>query len=90
MSVTIPTPSIPVPRPLDQLQSEIDNFNLSHPVGTSVKFWPGPRQDKIPQLGQTIAEAELLGGHTPVVCIKGYGPIRLTHVEPIPRAQTPE
>lgn len=64
----------------------VDNWNLRFPsTPVRVRFWKGLRLGE-PREGETWTEAQLLGGHTPVVYIKGHGAIALTHVEPITEA----
>lgn len=55
-------------------------FNAQHRVGTAVRYWPGVQAGD-GTVSVTRSEAWLLGGHTPVVMVKGYsGAIALTHV----------
>lgn len=58
-------------------------WNLAHPVGTPVTYWPGFR-DGEGRTGRTRTEAFLMGGKDakPVVFIEGMaGWVALTHVE---------
>ena len=75
------------PPSLEELQHQVDEFNLKYPVGTNVKYWPGTRHS-VPKLGKTWTDARVMGGHTPVVYVEGAGAIALSHVEPITRPQT--
>jgi hypothetical protein len=60
----------------------IENFNLRHEVGTPVRYWPGGRDGESREI-VTTSEADLLGGHTPVVFVQDAGAIALTHIEVI-------
>ncbi len=62
----------------------VAEWNAAHPVGTPVRYWTGLRKgDGVASVTRT--EAQLLGGHTPVVWVEGEGAcIALTHVEPKP------
>ena len=58
----------------------VDNWNLKHKVGTRVIFWTGVKEGP-GRSGVTTSPADILNGHTPVVCIQGVGVVALTHVE---------
>lgn len=61
---------------------QIKRWNLAHPRGTLVHYWPGIRKGK-GTLSQTRSDAWLVGG-TPVVAVDGHsGGIALTHVRPV-------
>jgi hypothetical protein len=61
-------------------------WNERFPVGTPVTYWPGRREGH-GQLTTTSSEAQLLGGHTPVVWLYDVsGCVALSHVEPLPPA----
>jgi hypothetical protein len=63
-------------------QSECDDFNAMHPVGSQIRVWPGA-VNAAPPVTVTIVEprAYVLGGHTAVVQVTGgHGCITLTHV----------
>lgn len=63
-------------------QMLVDAWNELHPIGTSVRYWPGFREGD-GKTGRTRSTAQLLGGHTPVVWVEGAtGSIALTHVDP--------
>jgi hypothetical protein len=58
----------------------IEQFNEVCPIGTPVLYWPGERLGEA-RKSVTRSTAWLLGGHTPVVMVKGYaGGIALSHV----------
>lgn len=63
---------------------EVAQFNDHVPVGTPVAYWPGIREGA-GAVSVTRSRAWLLGDHTPVVMVEGYGGgIALTHVLPFP------
>ncbi|HEU4422095.1 MAG TPA: hypothetical protein VFR67_06085 [Pilimelia sp.] len=65
-------------------QATVDDFNGTHGSCVWVRYWTGTRDDT-PKCGLTDGKAWLLGGHTPVVRVRGTaGCIALTHVDPIP------
>ncbi len=67
--------------PMSKSQNVVDEFNRSHPIGTTVVFWPADRSGP-GRSGVTRTEAWLLGGHTPVVKITGKpGCVALSHVK---------
>jgi hypothetical protein len=60
-------------------QGVADWFNDSHPIGTSVTYFPGVLEGEARE-GQTRSEAWVVGDE-PVVAITGYaGGIHLGHV----------
>lgn len=64
----------------------VENWNLRFPnPPVKVRFWKGAREG-VPRLGEAWTEAQLLGGHTPVVYVRGHGAIALSHVEPFEKA----
>jgi hypothetical protein len=66
-------------------QKECDQFNAANPVGTNVLYWKGVREDGPSGVAPTRSEAQVLGGHTSVVWVKGEGGcIALSHVEVAP------
>jgi hypothetical protein len=66
--------------------STVDAWNKRVVVGTHVRYWTGVREDE-PKTGETRSQAQLLGGHTPVVWVTGHAAcIALTHVDPIEAA----
>lgn len=71
----------------------VARFNLLHPVGCEVRYWPGVREGDGIQT-TTRSEAQMLGEHTAVVWVEGHGAcIALSHVEPLTssfRHRTPE
>lgn len=65
---------------------EVAQFNDAIPVGTPVLYWPGARTGQ-GRPSVTRSRAWVLGDHTPVVMVEGYGGgIALTHVCPVPPA----
>ena len=59
------------------------DFNGRVPIGTPVRYWTGPRTGPGVE-SKTRTEAQLLGGHTPVVWVEGcVACIALSHVEVI-------
>jgi hypothetical protein len=70
-----------------KLEAAVAKFNELNPVGTAVRFWPGPKQGE--GLTGTISDpATVLGGHTAVAWIDGArGCIAISHVERIDAAQ---
>ena len=59
----------------------VDRFNRRHPVGNTIRVWPGRMLDG-PGCLVAIVEpgAYVLGGHTPVVQVTGgHGCIDLRH-----------
>jgi hypothetical protein len=62
-----------------------EQWNERHPVGTSVRYWKGPRgADEPSSVAKTRSVAQMLGGHTPVVWVDGEAAcVALTHVEPV-------
>ena len=70
--------------PIGGVAAEVAEFNDRVPVGASVAYWPGFRiGEGVPST--TRSRAWLLGDHTPVVMVEGYGgAIALTHGEATP------
>lgn len=52
----------------EKMQAQVDQWNENCPVGTVVSV---RRDDGSIQLMKTRSEAQLLGGHTPVIWIEG-------------------
>lgn len=76
-------------RRTQQMDSEtaeqiVEEWNRQHAVGAPVKAWPGVVGDENNELHTTTrTEAQLLGGHTPVVWVEDHPScIALTHVQP--------
>ena len=68
------------PRRAGKNTRAVEQFNVHHPVGTPVLYWPGLREGDGRE-SVTRSEAWLMGGHTPVVMVEGYaGGIALSHV----------
>ncbi|MBQ1064510.1 hypothetical protein [Micromonospora sp. C41] len=65
-------------------QTIADTFNTEHGSVTWVRYWTGTRDDA-PKYDLTNGKAWLLGGHTPVVRLRGEPScIALTHVDVLP------
>ncbi|WP_435233328.1 hypothetical protein [Micromonospora aurantiaca (nom. illeg.)] len=65
-------------------QTIVDTFNTEHSSVTWVRYWTGTRDDA-PKYDLTDGKAWLLGGHTPVVRVRGESScIALTHVDVLP------
>lgn len=65
-------------------QTIVDDFNAIHGSVAWVRYWTGTRDDA-PKYDLTDGKAWLLGGHTPVVRVRGESScIALTHVDPLP------
>lgn len=61
-------------------QSEVDDWNESHDIGQTVKYWPRTRRDE-PKTGKTKSNAAIMC-NTAVVFIEGHsGCIALSHVQ---------
>jgi hypothetical protein len=68
----------------------VARFNLDHPVGTPVRYWPGFREGD-GKVSSTRTPAELLSGHTPVVWVEDVAScIALTHIQPVVSPTTSE
>jgi len=73
----------------NRLKEEVATFNASNPIGTEVRYYPGPG----PRGGQarvtnTTAEAMVLGGTQQVVWLRDVsGCVNLDHVEPSDRLE---
>ena len=66
---------------LAKAKKKIEDWNSSYPVGTKVivKRDSGEKMETVTQ-----SEAELLGGHTPVVWVRGIrGAYALSRVTPV-------
>lgn len=58
----------------------VEMFNRNNPVGTPVRYWTGAIEGE-GKTGKTRSEAQLLGGHTPVVWVDTHAAcVALTHV----------
>jgi hypothetical protein len=58
-----------------------DDFSAAHPISSTIKVWPGAINEKPPVEVIVQSEAQILGGHTPVVYVSGgHGCIVLNHV----------
>jgi hypothetical protein len=69
----------------DAARGIVKSWNRNHPVGTRVKCWPGVRGDESGFETSTRSAAAVLGGHTPVVWVRGHsGCIALSHIEVLP------
>ncbi|MFE9955871.1 hypothetical protein [Micromonospora sp. NPDC005299] len=65
-------------------QSVVDDFNATNGSVTWVAYWTGTRDDA-PKYNLTDGKAWLLGGHTPVVRVRGESScIALTHIDVLP------
>jgi hypothetical protein len=70
------------PRKLSRLQSACDGWNLAHPIGTAVNYWPGVMDESVtPRAGKTSTHAQVLGGDTAGVYVEPGGFISLDHVK---------
>jgi aconitase B len=83
----LPTAEKDAPRrawPVGGVAGEVAQFNDLVSVGTPVLYWPGARVGP-GRMSATRTRAWLLGDHTPVVMVEGFGGgVALTHVCPIP------
>lgn len=63
-----------------RVDAEVAAWNVAHPVGTPVRFWPWTRDEEgRPSRTRSAAWAP---GRTPMVLVEGYvGGIILSHVE---------
>lgn len=63
---------------------QCEHFNVAHPVGSTIRVWPGAMHDGPGTLVTIIMPgAYVLSGHTAVVQVNGgHGCIALDHVEP--------
>lgn len=63
------------------MAAQVEAFNAKHSVGDTIHVWSGLREGE-PIAVQIAHEAQILGGHTPVVYVTGarYGSIALSHV----------
>ena len=66
---------------------EVENWNLKHAPEYQARYWTFLREGE-GKVGTVYTKAYLLGGHTPVVYIRGAGAVSLTHVEPLEPSQT--
>ena len=83
------SPYVPAPRPVLSalmMAKACAAFNRAHPVGSTIRVWPGARGDGPGRLVQVAHPgAYVLGGHTAVVQVTGgHGCIRLDFVAPDP------
>jgi hypothetical protein len=64
-------------------REHVARWNDAHPVGTPVRYWTGDREgDGKTSVTRTVAD--LLDGHTAVVCVEGVAScIALSHVEAV-------
>lgn len=70
----------PVRQSLAKMQAQCAAFNDRHPVGSTIRVWPGAIEGE-PIAVQIHYPAAVLGSHTPVVYVTGgQGCIALTHV----------
>lgn len=77
------TDKAPLKRPTKtQMQRQVAAWNRKYPEGTRVLYWPGVRAGQGLE-STTYSEAEILGGHTAGVYVRGSGFVALTHVEAI-------
>lgn len=64
-----------------QMLKACHDFNVRHQVGDTITVYSGPVGEN-PKEVQIRYEAQILGGHTPVVYVAGgAGCIALTHVK---------
>lgn len=64
-----------------ELQLEVENWNLKHPIGTAVRV---TKDDGTVVETVTTSKAHMLGGHTPVVWVQGIsGGYPLSRCKPI-------
>lgn len=71
------------PAPLGaRLEAQCARFNAEHPVGSTIRVWPGAVNERPPVPVTVVAPgAYVLGGHTAVVRVTGgHGCIALSHV----------
>lgn len=62
-------------------QRTVDQWNAAHPVGTPIRYWPGPRDDGPGYTSVTRHPATVLAGVTPVAWPeRSGGCVALTHV----------
>lgn len=61
----------------------MDAWNESFPIGTEVRFWPGPIYGA-GHLGTTTSEARVICGDTPAVYV-GFGVVPLDRIDPCPQ-----
>jgi len=66
-------------------QLAADDWNARHaPIGTPVRYWPGPKQGP-GKMSTTRGPAAMLGGAVAVVWVNGHaGCLALDHVEALP------
>jgi hypothetical protein len=63
-----------------KMQAQCNAFNTKNKVGEFVTYWTGVREGE-GKVGRIRFQAEVMGGHTPVVYIDGVGSVALSHVE---------
>jgi len=68
---------------MSRLQEACDRFNEHFKVGDEVLYWSGPKEGD-GKRGVVSYPAQVMGGHSPVVYIKGKGAILLTHISRAP------
>jgi hypothetical protein len=72
------------PPSLARLQNQCDGWNIAHPIGTMVSYWPGIMDESTPpRAGKTSTVAQVLGGHTAGVYVEPGGFISLDHVKAV-------
>jgi len=79
-----------------QRQAEVDAFNARHPIGTTIRVFPGDERGRLDTVQVAEPGAYILGGHSTVVQVTGgtrldgspasYGCIALSHVYDAPGA----
>lgn len=68
---------------------QVEAFNQTYPIGTGVRYWAGLKVGE-GKRSTTRSQAQLLGGHTAVVWVKGEaGCIALSHVLVLPKEVIP-
>lgn len=73
-----------------QMQADVDAFNASHVIGSTIRVFPGDVRGRLDTVEIVEPGAHVLGGHTPAVQVTGgtradgtpasYGCIALSHV----------
>lgn len=64
-----------------QMQAACDAFNAAHPIGSTIRVFPGDVRGRIDEVQVSDPGAHILGGHTAVVQVTGgHGCIALTHI----------
>jgi hypothetical protein len=63
-------------------RAQVDSWNRYYPTGTEVEY--RLHHAAMPKLTTTTTEAQLLGGHTAVVWVKGVsGCVAISHCTPV-------